>query len=90
MSKTFETKRKILRILSANRSTLTEISKQLELAPSTIDKHIKELEADGAIELVDNPYIKKWKYYTTVPEQLDASGRAIYAPMRISVNSRKR
>lgn len=70
MSKTYETKRKILDILYKKQSTLSEISKLLGLAPSTVSKHLKGLEASGAIELVDNPYIRKWKYYIITPEEL--------------------
>lgn len=42
---------------------LSEISEALNLAPSTVSQHLVELERDGAIARVDNPYIRKWKYY---------------------------
>ena len=63
MSKTWETKQKILDMLKTKRMTLSEISDSLSLAPSTVSQHIKELLRMGAIKEVDNPFIKKWKYY---------------------------
>jgi DNA-binding transcriptional ArsR family regulator len=83
MGKIYETKRKILGILYKKHSTLTEMSDILELAPSTVSRHLKELRADGVIELVDNPYIKKWKYYAIAPEELVSdpiSGRRLQYP----------
>lgn len=67
MSKTWDTKKKILKLLSKGNMTLSELSVALNLAPSTVSKHIEELKAVGAISMVDNPYIKKWKYYTATP-----------------------
>jgi len=63
MGKNFETKRRILRLLSVNKKTLTEMSAELKLAPSTISQHIKELLFMGEIEHISNGYAKKWKYY---------------------------
>lgn len=63
MSKTWDTKKKILKLLSKGQMTLSEVSESLNLAPSTVSKHIEELKRIGAISMVDNPYIKKWKYY---------------------------
>ncbi|HUB92771.1 MAG TPA: winged helix-turn-helix domain-containing protein [Candidatus Saccharimonadales bacterium] len=68
MSKTWDTKRRIIKLLLKGNMTLTEISAELGLAPSTVSKHIEELNRIGAISLVDNPYIKKWKYYRANPE----------------------
>lgn len=63
MSKTGETKREILDILSCRRRTLTDISKELGLSASTVCQHLVELKMLGMVQQVDNPYIKKWKYY---------------------------
>jgi DNA-binding transcriptional ArsR family regulator len=64
MSRNMKTKTAILRILSDRSRTLTDISRELELAPSTVSQHLVELKSVGAIKQVENPYIKKWKYYT--------------------------
>ena len=63
MGKIWETKKEILKLLSDRAKTLTDISRELELAPSTVSQHLQELRTVGAIEMVDNPYVKKWKYY---------------------------
>ena len=67
MSKTWDTKKKILELLEKKKLTLTDISKSLDLAPSTVNQHIKELLAMGAIHQVYNPFILKWKYYEKDP-----------------------
>jgi DNA-binding transcriptional ArsR family regulator len=63
MTKTWDTKKKILDMLLERRMTLTELSRHLNLAPSTVNQHIKELIGMDAIRQVDNPFIMKWKYY---------------------------
>ena len=64
MRRIMETKGKILEMLSVKSKTLTDISRELGLAPSTVSQHLAELQSAGAIERVDNPHIRKWKYYT--------------------------
>ncbi len=62
MSKTGDTKRKILDLLEQKNETLTDISNSLRLAPSTVSQHLKELVDSGSVRLVeDRP--RKWKYY---------------------------
>ena len=68
MSKTWNTKKKIIRLISKDAKTPSEISTELNLAPSTVSEHIEELERMGAIRQIDNPYIKKWKYYKANPD----------------------
>jgi DNA-binding transcriptional ArsR family regulator len=63
MTKSGQTKKKILKLIGKNTKTPGEISEKLGLAPSTVSEHMDELEQMGAIERVDNPYVKKWKYY---------------------------
>ncbi|MEM0148829.1 MAG: DUF4382 domain-containing protein [Candidatus Micrarchaeaceae archaeon] len=63
MSKHLETKNKILNLLSKKKMTLTDLSSELDLAPSTVSQHLRELEGKGFISEVENPYIRKWKYY---------------------------
>jgi len=67
MGRTLQTKKAILRILSARPKTLTDISHELALAPSTISQHLVELRWIGAIEQVENAHIRKWKYYKLAP-----------------------
>ena len=62
MSKTGDTKKKILEMLEQKSETLTDISTKLGLAPSTVSQHLQELMDSGSIRLVeDRP--RKWKYY---------------------------
>ncbi len=63
MSKTWETKNRIIRMLSSRPYTLSEISEKLNLSASTVSEHLRELESCGAISQVDNQYSRKWKYY---------------------------
>jgi DNA-binding transcriptional ArsR family regulator len=80
MSKTGDTKTKILELLKKRKMTLTEISKELDLAPSTINQHIKELLDAKAIRLIPNPFVVKWKYYETTHE---FGGRETEKPIRV-------
>jgi DNA-binding transcriptional ArsR family regulator len=67
VSKTWQTKKKILKLISKGARTPGEISDKLGLAPSTVSEHIDELERMGAVKQRDNPFIKKWKYYEPNP-----------------------
>jgi len=62
MSEQGRTKEQILKLISEGNNNLSEISKTLELAPSTVSKHLHDLEVAGAIEQ-KNFHVKKWKYY---------------------------
>jgi hypothetical protein len=68
MSRTWEMKRKILKLLEGGRKMPSEISTELELAPSTVTQHLKELKEIGAIREVNDPFVKKWKYFELNPE----------------------
>jgi DNA-binding transcriptional ArsR family regulator len=62
MGKLGDTKKDILGLLETKNSTLTDIVNKLDLAPSTVSQHLKELTESGQIRLVqDKP--RKWKYY---------------------------
>lgn len=56
-----------MRILSGRSRTLTDISQELALAPSTISQHLVELRWIGAIVQVENSHVRKWKYYKIAP-----------------------
>ncbi len=85
------TKNKILEIINSHEQTLTDISKKLNLAPSTVSQHLKELKEIGAIQESDNWNMKKWKYYKLNPE-FDYSKFGIEEPIlkKISSNFNKR
>lgn len=61
MSKYGKTKSDVLKLISENKDTLSIISSELGLAPSTVSKHLNELQDLGAIRLVKSEYAKKWK-----------------------------
>lgn len=67
MSQIGKTKKDILKILSKKQHTITDISNMLNLSPSTVKQHFDELQEMGAIQLVQNEFIKRWKYYKTTP-----------------------
>jgi DNA-binding transcriptional ArsR family regulator len=60
MGKAGDTKGKILEMLNSKNYTLTEISRALDLAPSTVKQHLQEMEWAGAVRLVRS---RKLKYY---------------------------
>ena len=68
MSKTWETKNRILDLLYEGNKTLSDMSGELGLTLATVKQHLGELEAMGAIVRVDNPHVKKWKYYAINPD----------------------
>ena len=63
MTKFGETKKRILELLYERNMTLSEISERLNLAPSTVAQHLKELEEAGAIKKSDEQHSRKWIYY---------------------------
>ncbi len=67
MSKTWETKKRILDMLYQGDKTLTDISGELGLTLATVKQHLEELEAIGAVSKVENQHIRKWKYYRMNP-----------------------
>jgi predicted ArsR family transcriptional regulator len=88
MSKTLRTKKEILKLLSVRSKTLTDISTELELAPSTVSQHLVELKAIGAIENVENPHVKKWKYYRKAPQfSLDILKRVLKNNVNVGMSS---
>ena len=54
-------------MIASGNKTLSDISKELDLAPSTISQHLQELKEIDAVEEVQNEHIKKWKYYKLNP-----------------------
>ncbi len=68
MGKSKSTKAKILGMISSRNKTLSDISRELGLAPSTVSQHLQELKESGAILEVENEHVKKWKYYELNPD----------------------
>ncbi len=63
MSSQGNTKGKILKLIARGDNTLTLISRRLGLAPSTVSKHLHDMELSGEISQQENSHVKKWKYY---------------------------
>jgi DNA-binding transcriptional ArsR family regulator len=86
MSKVLKTKMEILQLLSVKSKTLTDISRALELAPSTVSQHLKELSMIGAVKLADEQHTRKWKYYELVRSfNFDSFGQNNIANIRLQV-----
>lgn len=64
MSKTSETKNKILELLKSGNKRLIDLYPILDLSPATVSQHLKELREMGLIEEMDNSHFKNEKYYT--------------------------
>ena len=62
-------KREILKSLAERRKTSTEISKQLNLAPSTAIEHVKQLEVLKLIKRIETG--NKWIYYELTQDGKD-------------------
>lgn len=67
MTRTGETKGRILNLIASGNKTLSDLSAELGLAPSTINQHLNELKGIGAIREVDTERTRKWKYYEINP-----------------------
>ncbi|VVB77067.1 Bacterial regulatory protein, arsR family [uncultured archaeon] len=88
MSKQGGTKEKILKLIAEGNNNLSDISKALRLAPSTVSKHIHDLESAGEIEQTNNEHVKKWKYYQIgqKPFAPDSGNRSAFVGGRINKN----
>jgi len=64
MSKTSETKNKILEMLKSGNKRLMDIYPALGLSPATVSQHLKELKQMGLINELDNTHFKNEKYYS--------------------------
>lgn len=72
MSMTMETKEKILNRLREGRSTVTELSNELNLTKAAISQHLSKLESMGAVESHVDPHFRNLKYFELNP-QFDAT-----------------
>lgn len=61
------TKEQIIKLISNGDDNLSAISKKLNLAPSTVSKHLHDLEDNNIIQQKES-HNKKWKYYELNPE----------------------
>ncbi|MCX8158331.1 MAG: winged helix-turn-helix domain-containing protein [Candidatus Diapherotrites archaeon] len=56
-----ETRRKILKSLKKRRKTLSELSEELKIKPSSAKEHLDILAKNGFVETIDEG--RKWKYF---------------------------
>ena len=68
-----KTRIEIMKSLSERRKTITELSKELKLAKSTVSEHVVKLENTNLIIKKDS--VRKWKYY-----ELTSKGNTIIKP----------
>ncbi len=73
-----DTRVSILKSLHKRRKTLTELSKQFEMSPSTIKEHLDSLSNAGLVVQKDEGH--KWKYY-----ELTSKGKNIVTPSETKV-----
>lgn len=66
---------KILKLLSMRRATGADISRELGLSPSTVNEHMKKLEASGIVLRKETGH--KWVYY-----EPSEKGKALTHPNR--------
>jgi Bacterial regulatory protein, arsR family. len=62
MTKYGLTKARIVELVGQGVDNLSDLSRMLDLAPSTVSKHLDELESSGAIRLRQEGYARKWKH----------------------------
>ncbi len=67
MGKTWDMKRRILKLMESGRKTPSEISAALSIAPSTVTQHLKDLERMGAVRESNDEFVKKWRYFELNP-----------------------
>ncbi len=66
MSKTSETKSKILEMLKGGSKRLTDIYPQLGLSASTVSQHLKELEDMNLVRGVTDPHFRNMRNYSLI------------------------
>ncbi|MGC8537638.1 MAG: helix-turn-helix domain-containing protein [Candidatus Micrarchaeia archaeon] len=66
MTKYGLTKARIVDLIDQGVNNLSDLSKNLNLAPSTVSKHLDELESLGIIKLKHDGYARKWKHYEVI------------------------
>ncbi len=71
MSRTFGTKKRIMKLLGGRAMNITEISTKLGLSKATVSQHISELERMSLIEQISNEHYKKVKYYRLSGKSLE-------------------
>ncbi len=68
MSRMWHKKNEILRLLERRPMTISEISRELDLAVSTTSQHVGELRGIGAVMETSMGHSRKWRYYRLNPE----------------------
>ncbi|UCD03176.1 MAG: helix-turn-helix domain-containing protein [Candidatus Aenigmatarchaeota archaeon] len=73
-----DTRIAILKSLDKRRKMLTELSKQLDMSPSTVKEHMERLTKAGLVVMIDDGH--KWKYY-----ELTNKGRNVLHPADVRI-----
>jgi DNA-binding transcriptional ArsR family regulator len=63
MTKTLQTKKRILGLLKKRDMTISQLSSELGLSSATISQHMDELARMGSVEKLESEHFKKLKYY---------------------------
>ena len=66
-----DTRSNIIKTLVKRRKTLSEISKELGLAPATVTEQLKALEKGGMVRKMDEG--RKWKYYELTKKSVEVT-----------------
>ncbi|HUY70185.1 MAG TPA: winged helix-turn-helix domain-containing protein [Candidatus Baltobacteraceae bacterium] len=81
------TKEDIITLISKGDNTLSAICRRLGLAPSTVSKHLHDLEASGAIRQKET-HFKRWKHYDLAPNVNAAvQGRGITVSRALTISA---
>lgn len=81
-----DTRVSILKSLDRRRKMLTELSKQLDMSPSTVKEHMDNLSKAGLVVKIDDGH--KWKYYELTRKGqnvLHPAGTKIWILLSVSV-----
>lgn len=73
-----DTRIEMLKILAERKKTLTDLSQQMGLSPSTVKEHLDRLVDAGLIEYLDRG--TKWKYYV-----LTSKGKSVVKPVEAKI-----
>ena len=77
MSRTLETKKLLLEKLGRKKSTVTDLSRELGLAKSTVSQHLAELKRMGMVDEENDMFFRKVKYFRLSQEKTGAERRIV-------------
>ncbi len=86
MTRTFETKNRIINLLKDGEKTPMEISRLLNVVPSTVSQHLKELKMMGAVEEIGNPHFHNTKSFKLSPNYIQTiTAQNVSMPRRLDL-----